>query len=57
MTTKEGQRKGYNPQKLGFFMIPADPQSNNARIFVVNRNSRQVKPFGSAWKCNPKILA
>jgi hypothetical protein len=40
-----GVTQGYNPQKLGFFMIPIDPKSNNVRIFVVNRNTRQIKPI------------
>jgi hypothetical protein len=38
-----GRTEGYNPQKLGFFVFPADPKSNNIRIFVVTRNARQVK--------------
>lgn len=38
-----GATEGYNPQKLGFFMFPADPESNNQRIFVVNKNAQQVK--------------
>jgi len=40
-----GRTMGYNPQKIGFFVIPIDPGSNNARIFVVNRNTRQIKPI------------
>ncbi len=48
VTFKDGERivgrsEGYNPQKFGFFMSPADPKSNNIRIFVVNKNTRQVK--------------
>ena len=35
--------EGYNPQKLGFFMFPADPQSNDLRIFVVNKNVSRVR--------------
>jgi uncharacterized protein DUF6982 len=27
---------GYDKGKPGFFMIPADPKSNNSRVFVVN---------------------
>jgi hypothetical protein len=27
---------GYAADKPGFFLIPADPSSNNARVFVVN---------------------
>jgi hypothetical protein len=38
-----GKTEGYNPQKLGFFMFPADPKSNNERIFVVNRNAQQIR--------------
>ncbi len=38
-----GKTEGYSPQKLGFFMFPADPSSNNVRIFVVNLNTSQVK--------------
>lgn len=38
-----GKTEGYNPHKLGFFMFPADPKSNNIRIFVVTKNARQVK--------------
>jgi hypothetical protein len=38
-----GRTEGYNPQRLGFFVFPADPKSNNIRIFVVTRNTRQVR--------------
>jgi len=31
------------PKKLGFFMFPADRESNNAPIFVVNANVSTVK--------------
>jgi len=27
---------GYNPAKQGFFLTPADPDSNNSRIYIVN---------------------
>jgi len=40
-----GTTEGYSPQKTGFFMFPADSQSNNSRIFVVNKNVRTVKPL------------
>jgi len=30
-----GYSLGYSPDRHGFFMTPADPQSNNARIFVI----------------------
>lgn len=30
-----GSTQGYQPNRPGFFLIPADPQSNNDRIYVV----------------------
>jgi hypothetical protein len=30
-----GFTTGYSPGKTGWFLIPADPQSNNERVFVV----------------------
>jgi len=38
-----GRTEGYSPQRLGFFLFPADPKSNNIRIFVVTKNTRQVR--------------
>lgn len=38
-----GFTEGYNPKKLGFFVFPADPHSNNLRVFVVNQNVRNVR--------------
>jgi hypothetical protein len=38
-----GSSVAYNPKNLGFFMQPADPKGNNERIFIVNRNVKQVK--------------
>jgi hypothetical protein len=38
-----GMTEGYNAQKLGFFMFPVAANSNNLRIFVINKNVRQVK--------------
>jgi hypothetical protein len=38
-----GTTEGYNPQRLGFFVFPADPKSNNIRIFVVTKNTREVR--------------
>jgi len=37
-----GTTEAYNPQKPGFFLFPADPQSNNTRVFVVNSNVQKV---------------
>jgi hypothetical protein len=38
-----GTTVAYNPQKLGFFMFPADSECNNLRVFVVNKNARRVR--------------
>jgi len=38
-----GMTDAYNPHKLGFFIFPVDPKSNNLRIFVVNKNVGSVK--------------
>ena len=38
-----GMTDAYNAQKLGFFIFPLDPQSNNLRIFVVNKNVQKIK--------------
>jgi hypothetical protein len=38
-----GTTEAYNPAKAGFFVFPADKESNNSRIFIVARNARQVK--------------
>ena len=38
-----GSTDAYNPKKLGFFMFPADPKSNNIRIFIVNKNALQIQ--------------
>ena len=38
-----GSPEEYNSQRIGFFMFPVDPKGNNIRIFVVTRNTRQVR--------------
>jgi len=38
-----GRPDGYYAQRIGFFMFPANPKGNNIRIFVVTRNTRQVR--------------
>jgi hypothetical protein len=41
--TISGRTTGYNPQALGFFLLPADSGGNNARIYVVNKAVREFK--------------
>jgi Family of unknown function (DUF6982) len=31
-----GYTPGYDSRRTGFFLFPADPRSNNLRIFVVS---------------------
>ena len=38
-----GTTDAYNPQKIGFFIVPADPRSNNLRVFVINKNASQIR--------------
>ena len=40
-----GSTQGYDPKRLGFFLIPLDPDSNNSRIFIVSKNAREIKPY------------
>jgi len=37
-----GTTEACNPQKPGFFLFPADADSNNTRVFVVNSNVEKV---------------
>lgn len=37
-----GYTQGYTPDRPGFFMAPADPDSNNDRIFVVRNSTEEV---------------
>ncbi len=38
-----GTTDAYNPQKIGFFIVPADPRSNNLRVFVITKNATQIR--------------
>ena len=37
-----GSTQGYQADRPGFFLVPADPQSNNDRIYVVARAVQTV---------------
>jgi hypothetical protein len=37
-----GTTQGYQPNRPGFFVVPADPKSNNERCFVVATATRSV---------------
>jgi hypothetical protein len=38
-----GSTLGYDPKRQGFFIFPADPKSNNERIFAVSSAVKQVR--------------
>lgn len=40
--TLVGTTQGYNPSRPGFFVVPADSDSNNDRCFVVARATKEV---------------
>jgi len=39
----EGTTEGYSKDRLGFFMVPEDPTGKILRVFVINRNVKEVK--------------
>ena len=38
-----GTTLGYDPQRLGFFIFPVDPQGNNLRVFAVMKSIAKVR--------------
>ena len=38
-----GSTEGYAPNRLGFFLFPANQNSNILRVFVINTNVKEVK--------------
>ena len=38
-----GSTLGYDPKRQGFFVFPADPKSNNTRIYAVSSAVKQVR--------------
>ena len=38
-----GSTLGYDPKRQGFFLFPADPKSNNIRVFVVSSALKNVR--------------
>jgi len=37
-----GLTQGYQPGRPGFFMVPADPKSNNERCYIVTSSTKEV---------------
>jgi hypothetical protein len=40
-----GTTQGWQPNRTGFFLFPADTASNNERCFVLTAATREVKPL------------
>jgi hypothetical protein len=38
-----GSTLGYDPNRLGFFLFPVDPESNNMRVFAVTVAVKSVR--------------
>ena len=38
-----GSTLGYDPKRQGFFLFPADPKSNNIRVYVVSSAVRKIR--------------
>jgi hypothetical protein len=38
-----GSTLGYDPSRPGFFLFPADPKSNNMRVFVVSTAVKKTR--------------
>jgi hypothetical protein len=38
-----GTTLGYDPKRAGFFLFPADPKSNNVRVFAVTTAVKKVR--------------
>jgi hypothetical protein len=38
-----GSTLGYDPNRLGFFLFPVDPESNNMRVFAVTAAVKSVR--------------
>ncbi len=37
-----GTTQGYQPGRMGFFLFPADPQSNIERCFVISASAQEI---------------
>jgi hypothetical protein len=38
-----GSTLGYDPKRQGFFIFPADPKSNNMRVYVISSSVEKVR--------------
>jgi hypothetical protein len=41
--TLVGSAMGYGRRRIGFFLIPADPKSNNLKVFVISKAATSIR--------------
>jgi hypothetical protein len=51
-----GYTLAYTPERSGFFLVPADPKSNNLRVYVVTASAVEVKAGPAADALARKVL-
>jgi len=51
-----GTTEGFNPSRVGFFMFPADPKSNNTEVFVITANTDEIRLLGAETDGTDKIF-
>ena len=51
-----GTTEGFNPSRVGFFMYPADPKSNNTEVFVITGNADEIRLLGAEADGKDKII-
>ncbi len=51
-----GYTLAYTPERSGFFLVPADSGSNNARIYVVTDSAAEVKAGPAAEALAQRVL-
>lgn len=51
-----GRTLSYRPEGQGFFLLPADPRTNNVRVFVVTSAVRHVRFLGQSMDAAPPVL-
>jgi len=50
-----GTTEGFNPQRVGFFFYPGDPQSNNLEVFIVTSNADEIRIIGAGENGTDKV--
>ncbi len=51
-----GYSLSYSAERDGFFMFPADPESNNLRVYVVTSSTAEVKAGPAAEQMVARVL-